>query len=71
MPLVAFFIDEKILNQLKKYIDNKIFPDVQTAVLIAINYLVRTLQFCEENQIDLTECADKVVEFMLKKIHVS
>jgi len=66
MPAITFFIDKKIIDEIDKIVEKKVFPDQQTFILTAIQFLIKVIKYCEENKIDLSECADKVIEFMLK-----
>lgn len=66
MPFIQFYISSDLLYKLVELVEKKYVPDIQSGFVIAINVLVNVIKFCEENDIDIDKCLDKLLELMFK-----
>ena len=64
MSLITVFIDKKLLAKIHKLILDRVAQSEQEVFRIALEFLVKAIDYCHEKGIDLRECFDRVIDFV-------
>jgi len=73
MPLLSIFIDNEIYNKIVNACREKYFSDVSEFINIALRFMVKIIEVCKENNVDVSECVDKIIDVIVgsEKLKIS